>query len=112
MEALGALTATASSSAELLIAVKGSDISNFHCFKILDDSCSIRGLSIVYFHPGIFITEGSGYVISGNHIGVNTADFVPLGNDRGISIRTQGNTIGVYQLRIEFLFLGMASEFH
>lgn len=43
---------------------------------------------------GVFIINGDGNLIQGNFIGTDASGLVPLGNDTGVVVRGNNNTIG------------------
>jgi len=93
----GATPATATAVANPEIVIDGQNLNNG--LDIESSNSDIRGLvihSVANYGAGIFIGNGSGNVIAGNHIGVGANGFKALPNYVGVGIKGEGadNVIG------------------
>ena len=92
----GASEPTASAAGNPLIVIDGTNV--FNGLDMEGSNSEIRGLVInnVADGAGIFIGNGSGDVIAGNHLGVGANGFKALPNALGVYIKGEGagNTVG------------------
>ncbi len=92
----GASEPTASAAGNPLIVIDGTNVSNG--LDIEGSNSEIRGLVIhsVADGAGIFIGNGSGNVIAGNHLGVGVNGVKALPNAEGVVIKGEGakNVVG------------------
>ncbi len=94
----GALQATDTTSATLLIEIDGTNAGNSNGFQMTSAANVIKGLVINRFsRSGVYISGGTGNTVSGNYIGTDATGTADLGNAwDGVSIGggAQNNTVG------------------
>lgn len=91
----GAAPAAGATPAVLLIEIDGALAgSPVDGLVIAASNSTVRGLAIHSFSDEGISLEGDGNIIRGNHIGTDVTGTIAMGNNNGIVIVSDGNTIG------------------
>jgi hypothetical protein len=91
----GALPASSSDPATLMIELDGSLAGDSHGLQISAAGTTVRGLVINRFAwRGIRLGAGGGNIIEGNYIGTDIAGTHGMGNIEGVAVYSSNNTIG------------------